>query len=45
MALAVIDLSDDWAVRDLNIVVRSLEALRPYARDLVESLRSQRPSG
>lgn len=39
MALAVIDLADDWAVRDLTIVVRAGEALRPYARELVESLR------
>jgi DNA-binding transcriptional LysR family regulator len=40
MRLSVIALSDDWAVRDLNIVVRSLEDLRPSARALVESLRS-----
>lgn len=40
MALAVVDLADDWAVRDLKIVVRDLDALRPYARELVESLRS-----
>jgi DNA-binding transcriptional LysR family regulator len=40
MRLAVIELSDDWAVRDLNIVVRSLDELRPYARELVESLRA-----
>ncbi|MFZ5719938.1 MAG: LysR substrate-binding domain-containing protein [Pseudomonadota bacterium] len=39
MALSVIDLADDWAVRDLNIVVRSLDDLRPYARALVETLR------
>lgn len=40
MELAVIDLTDDWAVRDLNIVVRRLDDLRPYARALVESLRA-----
>jgi DNA-binding transcriptional LysR family regulator len=40
MALAVIELADDWALRDLKIVVRSLEELRPYARELVESLRA-----
>jgi DNA-binding transcriptional LysR family regulator len=40
MRLSVIALSDEWAVRDLNIVVRSLEDLRPSARALVESLRS-----
>jgi DNA-binding transcriptional LysR family regulator len=37
--LAVIELADEWAVRDLKIVVRALDDLRPYARDLVESLR------
>jgi len=39
MALAVVDLSDDWAQRDLTIVVRADGDLRPYARALVESLR------
>ena len=38
-SLAVIDLADDWAVRDLKIVVRALDDLRPYARELVDSLR------
>jgi DNA-binding transcriptional LysR family regulator len=40
MALAVTDLADDWAIRDLAIVVRAGVELRPYARALVESLRS-----
>jgi DNA-binding transcriptional LysR family regulator len=40
MPLAVIELSDDWAQRELNIVVRAMAELRPYARALVESLRS-----
>jgi DNA-binding transcriptional LysR family regulator len=40
MQLAIVDLADEWAVRDLNIVVRSMDELRPYARDLVESLRT-----
>ncbi len=40
MALAVIDLADDWALRELTIVVRAAEELRPYARQLVESLRA-----
>jgi DNA-binding transcriptional LysR family regulator len=40
MALGVIDLTDDWARRDLTIVVRAGEDLRPYARALVESLRA-----
>ena len=39
MELAIIDLSDDWALRELTIVVRAGEDLRPYARELVESLR------
>lgn len=41
MALEIVDLTDDWAVRELMIVVRDLAALRPYARDLVESLRAK----
>ena len=40
MALSIIDLTDDWALRELTIVVRGGEALRPYARELVESLRA-----
>jgi DNA-binding transcriptional LysR family regulator len=39
-ALGVADLTDDWAVRELRIVVRALAELRPYARELVESLRA-----
>jgi DNA-binding transcriptional LysR family regulator len=40
MALEVIDLTDDWALRELRIVLRDLASLRPYARELVESLRA-----
>jgi DNA-binding transcriptional LysR family regulator len=40
MALATVDLADDWAVRELTIVVRAGEALRPYAQALVDSLRA-----
>jgi DNA-binding transcriptional LysR family regulator len=40
MKLSVVDLADDWAVRELKIVVRSLTELRPYARQLVEALRA-----
>jgi DNA-binding transcriptional LysR family regulator len=40
MSLAIIELSDDWALRDLKIVVRASDDLRPYARELVESLRA-----
>ena len=39
-SLAIIDLADDWALRELTIVVRAEEELRPYARELVESLRA-----
>jgi DNA-binding transcriptional LysR family regulator len=41
MALAVTDLADDWAIRELTIVVRAGVELRPYAGALVESLRAQ----
>lgn len=40
MRLSVTELDDDWAVRDLTLCVRNLEALRPYAQDLVRSLRA-----
>jgi DNA-binding transcriptional LysR family regulator len=39
MKLGVVDLADDWALRELKIVVRAEDELRPYARELVESLR------
>jgi len=40
MQLGVTDLTDDWAIRDLTIVVRAGGELRPYAKALVESLRA-----
>ena len=40
MSLGIVDLTDDWARRELTICVRSLAGLAPYARDLVDSLRS-----
>jgi DNA-binding transcriptional LysR family regulator len=40
MALSVVDLADDWAVRELTIVVRAGATLRPTAHALVESLRA-----
>jgi DNA-binding transcriptional LysR family regulator len=40
MALAITDLVDDWAIRELTIVVRADGELRPYAKALVESLRA-----
>ena len=38
--LAIVALTDAWAVRDLTICVRSLAELPPYARQLVEHLRA-----
>lgn len=40
MRLALVELNDDWAVRDLTICVREFAALRPYAQELVTSLRA-----
>ena len=40
MALGVVGLSDDWALRELTICVRGMNELRPYARELVASLRA-----
>jgi DNA-binding transcriptional LysR family regulator len=40
MALSIVELADDWAVRELKIIVRAMHELRPYARELVEALRS-----
>ncbi len=40
MDLGLADWADDWAVRELRIVVRAEDGLRPYARDLVETLRA-----
>jgi DNA-binding transcriptional LysR family regulator len=40
MAIAVVPLTDPWAVRELTICVRSLSELPPYARQLVEHLRA-----
>jgi DNA-binding transcriptional LysR family regulator len=40
MDLSIVDLSDDWAVRELKICVRAMGELRPYARQLVEALRA-----
>jgi DNA-binding transcriptional LysR family regulator len=41
MAIAIVGLEDDWALRNLTICVRSLPDLPPYARQLVEHLRAQ----
>jgi DNA-binding transcriptional LysR family regulator len=40
MAIAVVPLTDAWAVRELTICVRSIDELPPYARQLVEHLRT-----
>jgi DNA-binding transcriptional LysR family regulator len=40
LPIAIIDLEDDWAIRELTICVRDLETSAPYARDLVQSLRA-----
>ena len=40
MKLALIGLADDWALRELTIVVRAEADLRPYARELVDALRA-----
>ena len=40
MAVKAVDLADPWALRDLTICVRDFDALPPYARQLVEHLRS-----
>ncbi|MGP0095083.1 MAG: LysR substrate-binding domain-containing protein [Xanthobacteraceae bacterium] len=40
MAIAVIPLTDAWAVRELTICIRSLDELPPYAREFVEHLRA-----
>ena len=39
MSLGIAPLTDDWALRELTLCVRAMGELRPYARDLVESLR------
>ncbi|MET0294990.1 MAG: LysR substrate-binding domain-containing protein [Phenylobacterium sp.] len=39
MDLAIVELVDDWALRELTLCVKDLAALRPYARALAESLR------
>lgn len=39
MAIATVALEDPWAARDLTLCIRSLRALPPSARQLVEHLR------
>jgi molybdate transport repressor ModE-like protein len=40
LPLAIVDLTDAWAVRELTLCVKEVAALRPYARALVASLRA-----
>ncbi len=40
MAIKTVRLSDSWAPRELTICVRDVEALPPYARQLVDHLRA-----
>src|SRR5437016_2608517 len=40
MAIVPVALADPWAVRELTICIRSLDELPPYARQLVEHLRT-----
>ena len=40
MAIVVVALTDPWAARELKICIRSLDELPPYARQLVEHLRT-----
>ena len=40
MAIAVVPLTDPWAVRDLTICIRNTKELPLYGRQLVEHLRS-----
>jgi DNA-binding transcriptional LysR family regulator len=39
MAIAIVDLKDPWALRDLTICIRGLDDLSTSARQLVEHLR------
>jgi molybdate transport repressor ModE-like protein len=40
MAIAIVPLTDSWAVRDLTICIRNMSELPLYARQLVEHLRA-----
>jgi DNA-binding transcriptional LysR family regulator len=42
MAIAIVPLTDSWAVRDLTICIRGMSELPLFARQLVEHLRSHR---
>jgi DNA-binding transcriptional LysR family regulator len=38
-AIAIVELSDAWATRDLQVCVRDLESLPAFAKDLIDLLR------
>ncbi len=40
MEIAIVPLTDPWAVRDLTICLRNMAELPLYARQLVEHLRA-----
>ena len=40
MKIALVELSDPWAVRERSVIVQKLESLPLYARELVELIRS-----
>jgi hypothetical protein len=40
MAISAVRLTDAWALRELTIVVRDVDALPAYARQLVDHLRA-----
>jgi DNA-binding transcriptional LysR family regulator len=45
MELALVELTDPWAVRERSVIVQKLESLPKYARELVELIRAgQLPS-
>jgi DNA-binding transcriptional LysR family regulator len=41
LPIAVVDLADNWALRDLTICVRKFAELPPFARQFVEHLRAR----
>jgi DNA-binding transcriptional LysR family regulator len=41
MGLALVELTDLWAVRERSVLVQELERLPAYARELVELIRSE----
>jgi DNA-binding transcriptional LysR family regulator len=46
MELALVELTDPWAIRERSVIVQKLERLPNYARELVQLIRSsQLPAG